>query len=65
MQDRIGYPNEIMDPKKLYQLYENIEVNNYFVFLIKDRVSGIGKALKLMDRNEWQKSINICSFCLL
>jgi len=53
MQDRIGYPDEIMDPKKLYQLYENVEVNNYFDILIEESITRIGNFLRLMDRNEW------------
>ncbi|ORX76355.1 zincin [Anaeromyces robustus] len=55
MKEIIGYSDDIMDPKKLYQLYENIEINNYFDFLITKSVSEFGLALKYIDRNEWTK----------
>ena len=32
MKNIIGYTDDIMNPKKLYQYYKNLEINNYFDF---------------------------------
>jgi len=53
MIDRIGYPDEIMDPKKLYQMYENLEIDDLFNLIIKSNISSFGKNLKYLDKNEW------------
>jgi len=53
MIDKIGYPDEIMDPKKLYQMYEDLEINNLFNLIIKSNISSFGKNLKYLDKNEW------------
>jgi len=55
MKDRIGYPDEAMDSKKIYQRYENIEINNMFDLNIEGLSITYGNALKMnLDNNEWQ-----------
>ena len=53
MKDRIGYPEDIMDPKKLYQNYENLEIDNFFELLIQINVSEFETILKQMNLDEW------------
>jgi len=53
MKDRIGYPDDIMDPKKVYQIYESLEIDNYFDLINKSYVYGNGEILKEFDLNEW------------
>lgn len=53
MKEKIGYPEDIMIPKKLYQRYENIEINDLFDLTILNNIFSYGKELKILDPNEW------------
>jgi len=53
MKDRIGYSDEAMDPKYLYQTYGSLEIDNLFDLILNSDANKYGKYLKFMDPNEW------------
>jgi len=53
MKDRIGYLDNIMDPKKVYEKYENIKIDNGFDLTITHFLSKIENDLRTLDENEW------------
>jgi len=55
MKDRIGYPDEAMNSKKIYQRYQDIEIDNMFDLVIEGNAIAYGNSLRRsLDKNEWQ-----------
>ncbi|ORX57153.1 zincin [Piromyces finnis] len=49
MKESIGYFDDIMNPKKIYQEYENLNIDNKLDLIIKSKVLNYGSILKLFD----------------
>jgi len=52
IKDIIGYQEDIMDSKKIYENYEKVKIDNYFSFIINEEVSDLGNKLKLLNKND-------------
>jgi len=54
MKERIGYPDDILIPKKLYERYENIEIDNLFDLFTQFKILSDDYYLKVIGNNEWR-----------
>jgi len=45
IKNRIAYPDEIMDSKKLYKQYENLKIDNYYSLLINTQIYNFGNII--------------------
>jgi len=59
MKDGIGYPDYIMEPKKLYQKYKNVEITDYLTLILSEKSFTFGNKLRFLDKNEWKMAPHV------